>query len=755
MKHDYKKILLWTLVCTLILSFTNYSTAFSESNYLVAENDIEQTEGIKTDNDNVEENSMDDKAGDHNPTEPLEDENQNPVDDDSVEEPDMDENNTVLEKEETDNNPDVNLLLEGEGTEEFPYLVSNFKDLKDAFNSTSNKEDNLHIKFIDDIGLEKEYIDIKSNLVIDGNGKTMYRDFKTDRMVIRTGNNDITVVVKNLSHGSEEYGKNSNWYGFISIVNTNVTLILEDFNYDSDYGSQPFYANKADAKLILRGDNHFNQYADALGGEFVERFESVVVEDGTTTIMNYGKGNEYSNFKNVNSIRVNKDATLYVETNRRDFADSTTPIILEENANFKFVSAYTGTIAYLRIGDVTLARDAKFEIQVGGGKIDSSSIDFTVDNPDYILLSHQDESKTPLSGKNKWTITQSDTSEQYYYGISKTENGIQTDSIDYGESGVFESINSIAQVKPEIKATFDSAIYTKVPIIGDSNTEVEVGPGVSDLETELDIPVIGDKLNKIDYKISKQSLVIDGDLNSEASQNNIIMVDDEAIIIAKEMNLGIEDVFINNHIPAGTYYLYIRFSDTPPIAGFDFDNKWIEKVVVVEAYENIEVIYDEIDTTFTLPGEGAFSNQDKASSISFINHGNTDTLVSIEDIEEMVGSAPSIELVDELPNSKLHQIPRAKQATIASNSKLLKQVTDGWLVLKLTNRETGESLPLSKYTGSNKEDRQFSLKPFWHDGVNTAESHTQEFYLTGEYKGFTNETREVGYNVNYSYESIK
>ncbi|WEV60404.1 hypothetical protein OZX68_05625 [Streptococcaceae bacterium ESL0729] len=174
--------------------------------------------------------------------------------------------------------------------------VGTLQALKDAVDDGSVD----YIYLTDDISLGNASLPVNHNITIDGsNGDddnfTITYGWSTSRFAgIHFNKSDITIHYKNLNFGKESaLGRNDrtnagNYFGIAppgSASNNNETLIIENVNYYSDYGAQPFYVNGAYDLILFRGNNEFYmQGSDITSGEFAEA-ANLTFEEGSSTVI--------------------------------------------------------------------------------------------------------------------------------------------------------------------------------------------------------------------------------------------------------------------------------------------------------------------------------------------------------------------------------------------------------------------------------------------------------------------------------------
>ncbi|OQO64482.1 hypothetical protein BH743_12065 [Enterococcus faecium] len=150
-----------------------------------------------------------------------------------------------------------------------------------------------------DIDIKDASLSVTRNITIDGDGHTItYGNDSGATMLATNGihftNSHITIHYKNVNFGfKDKLGTQStrnanNYYGIAPATHgqSDLTLIVENVNYYSDYGAQPFHINHQGNQIIFKGTNEFIMQgkANTNSQEFAEATNIIFDEGSSTTI---------------------------------------------------------------------------------------------------------------------------------------------------------------------------------------------------------------------------------------------------------------------------------------------------------------------------------------------------------------------------------------------------------------------------------------------------------------------------------------
>ena len=168
-----------------------------------------------------------------------------------------------------------------------PCLVQTAKALAEAV-----RRGETYIRLTADINIGRAAIPVKHSLVIDGDHKYtyMYNGGENWHVGLYFAASNISITFKNLKIGDPRV-KNSanNYYGIAPAENLikNSKIIVENVDYYSDRGAQPFHIRDASNQIVFRGKNSFHTTKIAgsvLVQEFAEATNFLFEEDSDTTI---------------------------------------------------------------------------------------------------------------------------------------------------------------------------------------------------------------------------------------------------------------------------------------------------------------------------------------------------------------------------------------------------------------------------------------------------------------------------------------
>lgn len=186
-------------------------------------------------------------------------------------------------------------------------------------------------------------VPVKSDVVIDGDGKTV--SYPSDGLSsgIYADSSNIEVTLQNMTFGSSDYSvPMRNLYGVFPASDSEVVkLNIHNVNYYSNRGAQAFFINETGSEIHFSGENEF--VLEGSGQEFAEASVFYFEKDSKTTVRHQTGSNDgfiwarRSNNKNV--------------------------INLAENAVFDVESNHSFIYNDIRDGDITVGKNAKLLIK--------------------------------------------------------------------------------------------------------------------------------------------------------------------------------------------------------------------------------------------------------------------------------------------------------------------------------------------------------------------------------------------------------
>lgn len=162
-------------------------------------------------------------------------------------------------------------------------------------------------------------VPVKSNVVIDGDGKTV--SYPSDGLSsgIYADSSNIEVTLQNMTFGSPDYSvPMKNLYGIFPASDSEVVkLNVNNVNYYSNNGAQAFHINETGSEIHFFGENEF--ILEGSGQEFAEA-SAFYFEQGSKTTVRHQTGSNDGfiwarRSNNSNVINLAEDAVFDVESN--------------------------------------------------------------------------------------------------------------------------------------------------------------------------------------------------------------------------------------------------------------------------------------------------------------------------------------------------------------------------------------------------------------------------------------------------------
>ncbi|MCT4393702.1 WxL domain-containing protein [Lacticaseibacillus paracasei] len=147
-----------------------------------------------------------------------------------------------------------------------------------------------YVRLTADINIGREAIPVKNSVTIDGDHKYtyMYNSGESWHRGIYFNASNISITFKNLKIGDRNVAESANnYYGIAPADNhtENSKIIVENVDYYSDRGAQPFHIRKPSNQIVFKGKNTFyTMKKGALVQEFAEATNYLFEEDSDTTI---------------------------------------------------------------------------------------------------------------------------------------------------------------------------------------------------------------------------------------------------------------------------------------------------------------------------------------------------------------------------------------------------------------------------------------------------------------------------------------
>lgn len=302
-------------------------------------------------------------------------------------------------------------------------------------------------------------IRIYNDLTIDGNGRTVSYAQRKGNNAFEAEVSGIHVKFKNITFGSPDFSVPADdYYGFCqSLSKTNVILEVEDINYYSNYGAQPFYNASAGGQVRFSGINNFVSKAGSLSEEFAQCSQFLFKQDSKTTIQHDTGQVRAIWATNAFSFELEDNAFVDFETTASDFvglpvAGGTITIgknaHLKLNGNKKFVySSNVRNFSFLvkEQAQLEMSVVSPFNINANSTfKIEKDSIlDMTVTNDSKIFYNRIPPSNFIVDNafRMSFEVAKANNSELLYTGM--TFNEFMAGVTSYGITADNEAINTV------------------------------------------------------------------------------------------------------------------------------------------------------------------------------------------------------------------------------------------------------------------------------------------------------------------------
>jgi len=468
---------------------------------------------------------------------------------------------------------------------------------------------------------------IGRNLTIDGNGHNLsYNTTSYGGTFLQTSANGITINIQNLSMGSNTYPTNT-YYGIVRVESTNVTLNVSNLNYLATYGSQPFYANgNAGSVLNFSGVNTFKlgNGSSSYGGEFVERFQTVNFESGSSTTIDQNSGVATAVFwgNTGTNINVESNANLSIKSNKIYLLYNNPTLNIKDNATVTYES-YKG----MSYTNATLSSGTSIINASSESKLNLISNDYSINLAGTTVNAYNVKSIYAVNNKNiaatsgSMVINRTDSGKYPYTLQTLSTSNVQTTGKDNILANTSFTLNSSTGMNGK------SWVYTTTPTIDSEKFESQVGSNVSNLAATI----IGSLGSDRNIKVSTTKLYTGTDIQTAHAQNEIEMAAVESKTISDD-----NTAIIKSNIPGNqTQYIYYRIKDSTSYPGLMLSSKWLETLKTQTPYQ--EITFPDNPLTFNQPIPGIFKsmgnykiNNSGNVSVNFGVTSVTDTNTNVE-----------------------------------------------------------------------------------------------------------------------------
>lgn len=652
-------------------------------------------------------------------------------------------------------------LATQDGSEGNPYLVATFAELQSAIDTINKKTDDsqslYYIQLTADIEYTNKTTTLSKSTVINGikdlekdpadpdnHYSILYTTSSgyTSRHFEATG--AVNITLKNINYGNEEY-PNGNYWGIMRMNTSYSSLTVENIQYNLANGSQPFYADDHYIRLTFKGKNSFISNQERYGGEFVQAFSDILFsKDSVTKVVNDNSAENALFYATKNSsvagnymnLTIETNAVLDLKTSQNGlfWADGDVNVSIGENSFFKyekFLGNGNKTDNYIN----ATAKEITFEFQKGSsGEFLSSSTNLDVKNntifnfaqPDYILF--QNTNNLNVLRGTATVFNRKDTMQNLTYAI----NYMDSTNITQSFNNHVAPNDSITIIPSDFNGV-QSLIYEQtLSLTGVSGTpNASVSEKQSQIEADIDGFVPNNcTLTSVDYLLSKKSLHVDGDMNSNEVQQTIngAFNSNDSSYLRKTVTLTTENTdtsTIFENLAGGDYYLYARATGEVT-EGFPSTTLWV--TTASEPLSLAKVINTNIPVNMIFKSPTTeFGKAENAGKYTFINNSNIPIAVDLTEVAPTAESDSAVSLATALAPTDTYKL----LLNLATN------YTD----------ETNNPLVWGPLTeGPISEDsKAMLLEPFWETDKNQA-----EVYLTGNYSGPVSEVKNVAYNFTFT-----
>ncbi|MFY1067612.1 hypothetical protein [Enterococcus sp. AD013-P3] len=355
---------------SILILVTQFFFATSSSSLSVTESyDESSSEGTyETTNESTEKLEINDTENEIHENQISADSREQVIDDGQVTDGSVKESDSNNQPTKESASRAVGVQASGSGTSQAdPRIVENSAELRTAIEI--DKVSYIQLADSDEVFRFEEgssYIDITSDVTIDGNGRTLsYNDSKRNRALQVTKAN-VSVKLQNMIFGSEDYSVDAyDYFGFCQgNGNSNVTIEVENINYYSTSAAQPFHNRGTGSKIVFSGTNYFTVQTGSYSQEFAECNHFLFKENSHTKIEHAtGWANSIETSGSNFSFELEAGAVVDYNTTSSQFVDN-----YSANGTMKI-----GEGASLKIsgGETFVNSSRPMNLQVDkGGKLD-------------------------------------------------------------------------------------------------------------------------------------------------------------------------------------------------------------------------------------------------------------------------------------------------------------------------------------------------------------------------------------------------
>lgn len=618
------------------------------------------------------------------------------------------------------------------------YDVSNYNEFKNAITASSGIKKyivlNADITYGFSNGVSTtshssvvESIYFNSDTIIDGsdiNGVPKYKllfgytssdGYFATSSPFRTITPNISIEYRNVTIGDTSHSILTNAGLLYPYTDTgtplNLNLSLQNASIYLTNGT-PFNSYYAtNSTLTFKGTNTITSLS---GTDFSNGFKNVIFDKESHTLVNFEGAEDSTQFKgdidtsgSVGELNINvlSGAEVNMNNGNTNFLQSSKfNMILEEDSIFNYnqvqgkvnkskavINSNNNSTNIVTVGKSSTLNFSSTNPAMTSWVWSGLSNTINANAPKSIMFSKSNSSGSILSGN--LNIKRTDSVKEYDYQASTLDPGKTTTS-NYINYMIADS-NTVSGNSTLGKTLW---IYEPKVAITTLSTSSTVAAGQSDLNVGkmLSYTTSDAVLNQINYKISGKSLVMNDDITSQGSQNNITDVSDENLVA--KATLTTDPNYTVNNLVAQTYYAYGQISciknyDNDAVGNFTTisTSKWVETPQVIE--RGIYVKFPD-SVNFTSPNIGNYNS--KVNTIT--NMSNVPITLKVASFTK---TQSEFSIIDNVMSGSKHA------TTLNLNFYSPSMATP--LIMSANNIDSNTTMYLSAYTDKSKNYVTFNF----------------------------------------------
>ncbi|WP_206856055.1 hypothetical protein [Candidatus Enterococcus mangumiae] len=562
---------------------------------------------------------------------------------------------------------------------------------------------------------------IDKDVVIDGQGFYMLYSNSSSTSALDTGfrakTSGVTVTLRNINFGSDtlmdannQIYANSTYYGIIGAINDATTFhaILENVNYYAQTGAQPFISWNQQSTFTFQGENTFVGRAGTNSQEFLEGYNVIFAEESKTTIDHQTTEATGLFYAFGGGSPTDGRLRITIEENAEVEIISTKPYFTYDSNGVDFTISDSARLYYTQVGAnsmyfsnivpviFTVGSEAQVSFVNTATFNSGNTVTFNVNAPDYIRFKNAGSAGAGLFS-TAMTFNRQDSTTgvtgDYRFSYLNASSQLQEKEVAGPSSS---TLNNSYFSNPQLM----EAIYQKRIEVTDWSNVPDVAVNQSELTTTInsfDPPTR--TVTTVEYKLSEESLWTGAaitDAQAQTAIENATLATNGVIAV----NTSTEQVWTNEELQAGTYYVYVKLTGAisydPDVQVYTTESMWFEaEIVVPKSPISVEV---PLELIFGTKEAGAFSANDSAEPI--VSQSNFPIDFTVTEVTDQSDEA-TISLVDQLSVNGENE-----------------------LILNLSKTD-GQSIgPM--LVGENEIDA-IGILPFWETSY--------DLYLSGEFSG--------------------